>query len=30
VGGVIDALMEWLKSLPPFLVYLVVGGIAAV
>lgn len=26
----IDALLEWLKSLPPLLVYLVVGGIAAV
>ena len=30
MGGVIDSLLEWLKSLPPFLVYLVVGGIAAV
>jgi len=26
----IDALLEWLKALPPLLVYLVVGGIAAV
>ena len=26
----IDALLEWLKGLPPLLVYLVVGGIAAV
>jgi membrane protein DedA with SNARE-associated domain len=26
----IDSLLEWLKSLPPLLVYLVVGGIAAV
>ena len=26
----IDSLLEWLKALPPLLVYLVVGGIAAV
>jgi len=26
----IDAFLEWLKALPPLLVYLVVGGIAAV
>ena len=26
----IDALLEWLKGLPPLLVYVVVGGIAAV
>lgn len=30
MGGVIDGLLEWLKGLPPALVYLVVGGIAAV
>ena len=30
MGGVIDSLLEWLRGLPPFLVYLVVGGIAAV
>jgi len=30
VGGVIDSLLAWLKGLPPALVYLVVGGIAAV
>ncbi|HYH78926.1 MAG TPA: DedA family protein, partial [Longimicrobium sp.] len=29
MGGEIDALLEWLKGLPPALVYLVVGGIAA-
>lgn len=29
MGGVIDALLGWLQSLPPFLVYLVVGTIAA-
>ncbi len=30
MGGAIDSLLEWLKGLPPALVYLVVGGIAAV
>jgi membrane protein DedA with SNARE-associated domain len=30
VGGIVDSLLEWLKGLPPALVYLVVGGIAAV
>ena len=30
MGGAIDSLLEWLKGLPPYLVYLVVGGIAAV
>ncbi|HET7229931.1 MAG TPA: DedA family protein [Longimicrobium sp.] len=30
MGGVIDSMLEWLKGLPPVLVYLVVGGIAAV
>jgi membrane protein DedA with SNARE-associated domain len=30
MGGVIDGLLEWLKSLPPALVYLVVGAVAAV
>lgn len=30
MGGVIDSLLAWLKGLPPLLVYLVVGGIAAV
>lgn len=30
MGGVIDSLLAWLKGLPPALVYLVVGGIAAV
>jgi membrane protein DedA with SNARE-associated domain len=30
MGGAIDSLLEWLKGLPPTLVYLVVGGIAAV
>ncbi|HEX9936384.1 MAG TPA: DedA family protein [Longimicrobium sp.] len=30
MGGFVDALLEWLKSLPPVLVYLVVGVIAAV
>lgn len=30
MGGLIDGLLEWLKHLPPLLVYLVVGGIAAV
>jgi len=29
MGGVIDSLLEWLKGLPPALIYLVVGGIAA-
>lgn len=30
MGGAIDSLLEWLKGLPPALIYLVVGGIAAV
>jgi membrane protein DedA with SNARE-associated domain len=30
VEGAIDSLLAWLKELPPLLVYVVVGGIAAV